>query len=261
MILDNIVETKREEVSRLKQETTIPRLQRTISGLELCRDFRRALIDGDCAIIAEVKCASPSRGRLVEHFEPLAIAKTYEQNGAAAISVLTDEKYFQGNKNYLTEIKSRVRIPVLRKDFIIDPFQVYETRAIGADAILLIVRVLGAKLAEFISLSKELGLSPLVEVHTSGELDAALAAGAEIIGINNRNLDTFVTDIDTSRELKKRIPAGKIVVAESAIKDRADIEFLMNAGITAFLIGEGLVVAPDIGFKLRSFLGSRESCR
>lgn len=256
MILDKIVETKKEEVARLKQEMTIPRLQRMISGLDLCRDFKRALVNSNCAIIAEVKCASPSRGKLVENFQPLAIAKTYELNGAAAISVLTDEKYFLGHRDYLTQIKSSVGIPVLRKDFIIDPFQIYETRAIGADAILLIVRILGPKLAEFISLSKEMGLSPLVEVHTAEELEVALAAKAEIIGINNRNLDTFVTDINTSRELKKQIPDGHVVVAESAIKDRADMEYLMQDGISAFLIGEGLVIAPDIGRKLRSFLGS-----
>ncbi|HLZ19880.1 MAG TPA: indole-3-glycerol phosphate synthase TrpC [Smithellaceae bacterium] len=261
MILDKIVETKKEEVARLKKETTIPRLQRIISGLELCRDFRKALSSRDCAVIAEVKGASPSRGRLVEHFEPLNIARIYEENGAAAISVLTDEKYFSGHKDYLTQIKSSVRIPVLRKDFIIDAFQIYETRAIGADAVLLIVRVLGNRLADYIALSRELGLSPLVEAHDREELDLALAANADIIGINNRNLDTFVTDINTSLELKKQIPAGKMVVAESAIKDRADIDYLMNAGITAFLIGEGLVVAPDIGLKLRSFLGRRESCR
>jgi len=143
----------------------------------------------------------------------------------------------------------------LRKDFIIDPIQVYETRAIGADAILLIVRVLGKELDEFITLSKALDLSPLVEVHTQSELNVALAAGAEIIGINNRNLDTFVTDINTSRDLTKQIPSGKTVVAESAIKDRADIDYLMKAGINAFLIGEGLVTAPDIGKKLQALIG------
>ena len=255
MILDQIIETKKEEVARLKKETSIPRLQRVISGLDICRDFRGALLARDCAIIAEVKCASPSRGRLVEHFEPLGIARAYAENGAAAISVLTDETYFSGHKDYLTQIKRNVRIPVLRKDFIIDPFQVYESRAIGADAILLIVRVLGARLSEFIVLSKELGLNPLVEVHTQEELAVALEAKAGIIGINNRNLDTFVTDIRTSCDLKKLIPDDHVVVAESAIKDRQDIEYLMNGGIHAFLIGEGLVTAPDIGLKLRSFQG------
>jgi len=255
MILDKIVETKKAEVAALKKATSVEALQEVIARLTPCRDFRGAISARDCSIIAEVKCASPSCGRLVEHFDPLAIAETYEQNGAAAISVLTDEKYFLGHKDYLTRIKRDVRIPVLRKDFIVDLLQIYETRAIGADAILLIVRVLGDRLMEFIHLAKELGLSALVEVHTSEELDVALAADAEIIGINNRNLDTFVTDINTSRDLKNRIPAAKIVVAESAIKDRADIENLVQAGIHAFLIGEGLVIAPDIGRKLRSFLG------
>ena len=204
-----------------------------------------------------MKCASPSRGRLIADFDPVRIAGVYEQNGAAAISVLTDEKYFAGHKNYLTQIKQKVKLPLLRKDFIIDPLQIYETRAIGADAILLIVHVLGKKLAEFILLSKELGLSPLVEVHTEEELELALAADAEIIGINNRNLDTFVTDIETSRKLRAQIPADKIVVAESGIMSRADIEFLMQANIHAFLIGEALITAPDIGKKLRAFKGEK----
>jgi indole-3-glycerol phosphate synthase len=255
MILDRIIETKKEEVALLKKSRSVTGFKEMIAGLPPCRDFSAAIRGKDCAIITEVKCASPSRGRLVENFDPLFIAKTYEQNGAVAISVLTDEKYFCGHKDYLTEIKNEVRIPVLRKDFMIDPLQVYETRAIGADAVLLIVRILGRQLAEFILLARELGLSPLVEVHTQGELDEALTAGADIIGINNRDLDTFVTDINTSRRLKAGIPEGKTVVAESAIKTRADIEVLMDAGIHAFLIGEGLVTAPDTGRKLRGFLG------
>lgn len=259
MILDKIIETKKEEVAKLKGETTVARLQDDMAARSACKDFRAALTGGACAIIAEVKCASPSRGRLVEQFDPLKIAKIYEQNGAAAISVLTDEKYFCGHKDYLTRIKRNVNIPVLRKDFIIDPIQVYETRAIGADAVLLIVRALGGRLGEFIGLSNEAGLGALVEVHTQDELDMALDAGAEIIGVNNRNLDTFVTDINTSVDLKKQIPVSKTVVAESAIMSRADIEYLMSAGISAFLIGEGLVVATDIGKKLRSFLGEGEA--
>ncbi|MRR15999.1 MAG: indole-3-glycerol phosphate synthase TrpC [Deltaproteobacteria bacterium] len=255
MILDRIIETKREEVARLKEETDVSRLAETISGLAPCRDFRGAVSGNSCAVIAEVKCASPSRGRLVGHFDPQAIAKVYEQNGAAAISVLTDETYFLGRKDDLTQIKNTVQIPVLRKDFIIDPLQVYETRAIGADAVLLIVRVLGHRLSEFISLAGDLGLSSLVEVHSQKELDTALAADAQIIGINNRNLDTFVTDIKTSRDLKKMIPADKTVVAESALKDRADIEYLMEADVHAFLIGEGLVTAKDMGRKLQALRG------
>lgn len=255
MILDQIIETKKEEVAQLKKTTTVSALRDTITGLAPCRDFQAALSGKACAIIAEVKCASPSRGRLVENFDPVKIAKIYEQNGAAAISVLTDEKYFCGHRDYLSSVKKQVGIPVLRKDFIIDPLQVYETRAIGADAILLIVHALGQMLPEFIWLSKELGLSPLVEVHTQVELETALAGRAEIIGINNRNLDTFVTDINVSRILKGQIPTGKTVIAESAIKNRVDIEFLIQGGIHAFLIGEALVSAADIGKELRMFLG------
>jgi indole-3-glycerol phosphate synthase len=255
MILDKIIETKKEEVARLKKETTVEQLWEIIAGLEPCRDFRRALRSGSCNIIAEVKCASPSRGRLIDNFNPVRIASTYEKNGAAAISVLTDEKYFAGHKNYLTQIRQKVNLPLLRKDFIIDAIQIYETRAIGADAILLIVRVLGKKLSDFILLSKDLGLSPLVEVHTQEELEAALATGAKIIGINNRNLDTFVTDIETSRRLMAQMPADKVVVAESGIKERRDIESLTQAGINAFLIGEAFMTAPDIGKKLREFKG------
>jgi indole-3-glycerol phosphate synthase len=255
MILDKIIETKKEEVAQLKKQTTVSALKRTIALLEPCRDFRQALISEDCNIIAEVKCASPSRGRLIADFDPVRIAGIYEENGAASISVLTDNKYFTGHNNYLTQIKQNVKLPLLRKDFIIDPLQIYETRAIGSDAILLIVHVLGKTLAEFILLSRELGLSPLVEVHTAEELDLALAADAEIIGINNRNLDTFVTDIETSCKLRAQISADKIVVAESGIITRADIKSLMQANIHAFLIGEALITAPDIGKKLRVFKG------
>ena len=255
MILDKIIKTKKTEVEQLKKQTTVSALKKTIAQLEPCRDFRQAISAKQCAIIAEVKCASPSRGRLIADFDPLRIARVYEQNYAAAISVLTDEKYFAGHKNYLTQIRQNVGLPLLRKDFIIDPLQIYETRAIGADAVLLIVHVLGVRLGDFISLAKELGLSPLTEVHTKAELDLALAADAEIIGINNRNLDTFVTDIETSRKLKAQIPADKIVVAESGIMERSDIESLIQAGISVFLIGEALITAPDIGGKLRALKG------
>ncbi len=255
MILDKVIETKKEEVTQLKKHTTVAAFKKSIAGLAPCRDFGRAISGKDCSIIAEVKCASPSRGRLIADFDPLRIAAIYEQNGAAAISVLTDEKYFCGHKDYLKKIKKQVKLPVLRKDFIIDPLQIYETRAIGADAILLIVRILGQKLAEFISLAKELGLSALVEVHTEKELDLALFANAGIIGINNRNLDTFVTNINTSRELVCQIPVGTIAVAESGIVSRADIDLLMQAGIYSFLIGEALITAPDIGRKLLEFKG------
>lgn len=251
MILDKIIETKKEEMAQLKRNMPLADLQKAAKEQPPCRDFKASLSNTDCAIIAEVKCASPSRGRIVANFDPLAIACTYEANGAAAISVLTDEKYFQGKNEYLTQIKQKVQLPLLRKDFIVDPYQVYEGRAIGADCVLLIVAVLGGRLKEFIMLAKEASLQQLVEVHTRGELDVALDAGAEIIGINNRNLDTFVTDINTCKELAHFIPQDKIVVAESGISRREDIESIMQAGISTFLIGEALVTSPDIGKKLR----------
>jgi indole-3-glycerol phosphate synthase len=256
MVLDKIIKTKKEEVAIANRALPLADLKNFVKELAACRDFKAAISGKNCAIIAEVKCASPSRGRLVENFDPLTIAHTYEKNGAAAISVLTDEKYFQGRKEYLTQIKQKVQLPLLRKDFIIDSYQVYESRVIGADCILLIVAVLGNRLKDFIGLAQEVGLSQLVEVHTRAELDLALAAGAEIIGINNRNLDTFVTDINTCKELAQFIPQGKIVVAESGISRREDIESIMKAGIHAFLIGEALVTATDIGKKLRELKGN-----
>jgi indole-3-glycerol phosphate synthase len=253
MILDKIVETKKEEVAQAKKKMPLAGLRETISKLNPCRNFKAAISGSPCAIIAEVKCASPSRGRLVENFDPVKIAATYEKNGAAAISVLTDEKYFLGDKKYLTQIKAEVQLPLLRKDFIIDPYQIYESRVIGADAVLLIVRILGARLGEFIGLSRQLGLAALTEVHTAPELEIALAAGADIIGINNRNLDTFVTDINTCQELARFIPADIVTVAESGIRDREDIENIIRSGVSAFLIGEALVTAADIGKKLKEF--------
>ena len=255
MILDKIVETKKEEVAQSKKEKPLDGLQGEISELNPCRNFKAALSGSACAIIAEVKCASPSRGRLVENFDPLKIAAAYEKNGAAAISVLTDEKYFLGSKKYLTQIRTEVQLPLLRKDFIIDPYQIYESRAIGADAVLLIVHSLGARLGEFIGLAGQLGLAALTEVHTAAELEIALTAGADIIGINNRNLDTFITDISTCKELARSIPAGIVTVAESGIRHRDDIENIMQSGISVFLIGEALVTSSDIGKKLKEFRG------
>lgn len=255
MILDKIVETKKEEVAQAKREKPLVGLQGAIGELPPCRNFKAAISGSACAIIAEVKCASPSRGRLVENFDPLKIAAAYEKNGAAAISVLTDEKYFMGNKEYLSQIKTEVKLPLLRKDFIIDPYQIYESRAIGADAVLLIVRILGTRLGDFIGLAGQLGLAALTEVHTCPELEIALAAGADIVGINNRNLDTFVTDINTCKELARSIPAGIVTVAESGIRNRTDIENIIESGISAFLIGEALVTSSDIGKKLKEFRG------
>lgn len=255
MILDRIVEVKRKEVARLRESTSLEALREAALDRPVPRDFEAAISGADCAVIAEVKRSSPSRGRIREDFDPLAIAALYEENGAAAISVLTDETFFEGKKAYLSEIKKRVSISLLRKDFIIDPYQICETRFIGADAVLLIAAILeGTMLADFIELAESLGLASLVEVHSREELERALAAGAGIIGINNRNLKTFSTDLATSLDLAPLVPAGRVVVSESGIEGRGEIERLMTAGIHTFLVGETLMRAPDIGAALRELL-------
>ena len=257
MILDRIVEAKRKEVASMKELRPLSRLEEALRNLSLPRDFRRAISNLPCAIIAEVKRHSPSKGRIREDFNPFKIATIYQENGAAAVSVLTDEEFFEGRRTYLSDIREIVDLPLLRKDFIIDPYQIYETRVLGGDALLLIASLLEEEqLREFIRLTKALSLSPLVEVHTREELDKALAAGAEIIGINNRDLRTFSTDLGISLDLIPFIPGNRIVVSESGINTRDDIETLMKARIHSFLIGEALMRAEDIGGKLRELLGA-----
>ncbi len=255
MILDEIIAVKRREVAEGKRETPLAALEARIAGLPPTRDFRQALAGAPGAIIAEVKRRSPSRGVIRADFDPVRIAEAYQANGAAAVSVLTDASFFGGSNGDLTAVKAAVSLPVLRKEFIIDPWQVHETRAIGADALLLIAAVLSeCALAEYRELAASLGLASLVEVHDRRELDAALASGAEIVGINNRDLRTFVTDIGTSAALAPLVPADRIVVSESGIRSRQEIETLMRTGVRAFLIGETLVAAPDSGAALRGLL-------
>ena len=259
MILDQIVAAKREEVARLKKATPLAQLQGGMGELPTTRNFRKAISNAPCAIIAEVKRSSPSKGRIRKDFDPLKIAAIYQVHGAQAVSILTDEQFFEGKGAYLAAIKKAIDLPLLRKDFIIDPYQIYETRFLGGDALLLIAAILEQRqLSEYIQLAEQLGLAPLVEVHTKAELGKALAAGAEIIGINNRDLKTFSTDLNRTLELAPMIPKGTITVAESGISTRKDIELLMGAGINCFLIGEALMRANDIGRKLRELLG-RES--
>ena len=259
MILDKIIKAKRKEVDYLKESTSLEALKKAVRDLPSPRDFRKAIKGPECSIIAEVKKSSPSKGRIREDFDPLKIASIYEANGAAAISVLTDEEFFEGKKSYLSEIKETISLPILRKDFIIDPYQIYETRVIGGDAVLLIAGILKEEtLRQFINLAKSLGLSPLVEVHSRKEMDKALAAGAGIIGINNRNLKTFSTDLRTSVELAPFVPEDRIVISESGIHSREDLETLMKKGIYSFLVGETLMKAPDIGEKLRELLGEEK---
>jgi indole-3-glycerol phosphate synthase len=257
VILERIVEAKRKEVAALKDITPLVQLEDALRNLLPVRNFKGAISNVRCSIIAEVKRSSPSKGRIREEFDPVQIATIYQDNGAHAISVLTDEAFFEGKGQYLSGIKKSINLPLLRKDFVIDAYQIYETRFLGGDALLLIASLLEeGQLQEYMDLSTTLGLAPLVEVHTREELDKALAAGAEIIGINNRDLTTFATDIETTLKLAPLIPSDRIVVTESGINTREDIEQLMEAGIHCFLIGEALMRADDIGEKLRELLGT-----
>ncbi|MDH4227738.1 MAG: indole-3-glycerol phosphate synthase TrpC [Deltaproteobacteria bacterium] len=260
-ILREIVEHKKAALAALFKEK--PRKER-IAGFEAeirltpkTRGFEAALLGEGVRVIAEVKKASPSKGIIRADFDPVAVALTYEKNGAAAISVLTDEKYFMGSLENLVRIREKVSLPLLRKDFIVDEYQICEARAVGADAILLIAAALDkGRMKELMDAASALGLDSLIEVHTEKELDAALDIGAKLIGINNRDLNTFVTDINTTVRLIERIPAEKTVVTESGINRIEDVRLLDAAGVDAFLIGESLMREADIGKKLRELRGA-----
>jgi len=218
-------------------------------------DFASALRGDSLRLIAEVKKASPSRGVLCPDFNPVALAKTYARGGAAAISVLTEVNHFQGSIDYLAAIRQEVSIPLLRKDFIFDDYQVYESAACGADALLLIAAILSREqLAGLLALSHRLGLGCLVEVHNEKELEKVLQSNSEIIGINNRDLSTFTTDINTTRRLRPLIPDGKIVVSESGINNREDVIKMGEWGVNAVLVGEALVTASNILTKMEELL-------
>ncbi|MBN2568000.1 MAG: indole-3-glycerol phosphate synthase TrpC [Deltaproteobacteria bacterium] len=256
MFLKTILETKRHEVECLRRKKPLPELQKAALDASDTNDFAGAVSGKECAIIAEVKKRSPSKGIIRNPFDPVEIACHYEQKGAAAISVLTDEQFFGGHGSYMASIRKMVKLPLLRKDFIIDICQIYETKILGADAILLIAAILDRKdLKDFIMLAESLGLSSLVEVHTIADVEKALAAGANILGINNRDLVTFVTDLNVSRDLISSIPDDITAISESGIVTRQDIEMLMKVGINTFLIGETLMTAEDTGAKLDELLG------
>jgi len=255
-VLDNIITQKKKEIETLKKHKP---LDETVAEFNLYpkRSFSQAITHSEeISIIAEIKRASPSLGVIRADFEPLKIAKTYEENGASAISVITDKKFFQGDINFLPEVKTAVELPILRKDFIIDPYQVYETKLYGADALLLISTVLSVQqLKKLLNLTHKLGMEALVEVHNEKDLKKALEAGARMVGINNRNLNTLKVDLQTCLCLKEKVPEDKILVAESGIKTREDILSLEKAGFEAALIGTALIQAQDIGKKLKEFLG------
>lgn len=255
-ILQQIVAAKYKEVALAKSQTPIASLRAKAQTTAAPRDFIKALqvrhSAGEAAVIAEIKRASPSKGVLREPFDPADIASLYAQHGAACLSVLTDRLFFQGSAADLQAARNACALPVLRKDFMLDPYQLYETRALGADCVLLIAAILEAhQMQDLEALADELGLAVLVEVHNSEELANALTLNTPLIGINNRNLRTFEVTLDTTLNMLAHIPADKIVVAESGITSSADVTRLRAAHVHTFLTGEALMRAPNPGLALK----------
>jgi indole-3-glycerol phosphate synthase len=256
-ILDQIVATKREEIARAKAARPEAELRKQLASAPPVRNFFAALAaPGPIRLIAEVKKASPSKGVIRADFRPVEIAQTYARHGASCLSVLTDEQYFQGSLDYLRQIRAAVELPVLRKDFILDPYQLVEARVAGADAVLLIAECLDdCHLRALFNESVELGMTPLVELYEPGNLRRVFDAGATLIGINNRDLRTFHTDLEHTLRLRKQIPDECVVVGESGIRTRADVERLQASGVDAILVGETLMSQPDIGRAVDELLG------
>ena len=254
-ILEKIISVKHREIEESRSVVALSDLEKQCSSLPPTRDFVHALRSRvekfQPAVIAEIKKASPSKGVIREDFDPVKIARSYEQSGAACLSVLTDREFFQGAPEYLTAVKSTTSIPVIRKDFIIDPYQVFEARAMGADCILLIVAALtGSQMHELEKVAQQANLAVLVEVHSEVELEKALELKTPLIGINNRNLRTFETNIETSIKLSENIPDGRIVITESGIHTREDVRLMIENSIYSFLVGEALMRQPDPGAAL-----------
>jgi indole-3-glycerol phosphate synthase len=262
MILDDIVAHKKTEVLAARERVALADLEKAAARMLPARGFGRALVRHDRAlapnVIAEIKKASPSKGVFREDFRPVDFARSYRDHGAAAISVLTDEKFFQGGLDVLRSVRMAVDLPLLRKEFIIDPYQIVEARAAGADAILLIVAILtDAQLGEFRRIAEEWGLDCLVEVHTADEGRRAADAGAKIIGVNNRNLTTFKTDVRHTEAILPALPKGAIVVSESGIATSDDVRYLASLDIDAILVGETLMRQEDPGEGIALLLGRK----
>ncbi|MGN7381144.1 indole-3-glycerol phosphate synthase TrpC [Paenibacillus sp. SAFN-117] len=259
MYLDRIVETKRMEVAALKERFSLTEAERQIAELPACLGFGEKLARGrnrPMGLIAEVKKASPSKGLIREDFHPVNIARTYEEAGADCLSVLTDVEYFQGSNRYLQEIREAVRLPILRKDFTIDYRQIYEARLIGADAVLLIAAILTAEeMKEMLQISSDLGLDALVEVHDREELELVLELDTSLIGINNRNLKTFVTDLAATESLIRHIPQEATIVSESGISRPEEIRYLLASGAHAVLVGEHFMRQHNIGWAVKQLMG------
>ena len=259
-ILKTIVARKREELAAARAAMPLAALKGRVANLEepprgFVRALRACVESGWTAVIAEVKKGSPSKGVIRADFDPIAIAEIYAQHGAACLSVLTDERFFNGHLRFLSLIREQVRLPLLRKDFLYDRYQLWEAREAGADAVLLIAAMLEpAQVADLVAEAAEIGLDVLLEVHDERELEMALQVPVELVGINNRDLRTFHTDLAVTERLAPRIPAERLVVAESGIASRADVQRLQTAGAKVFLIGECLMRAADIGAKLEELL-------
>jgi len=258
LILDKIVDVKKQQLTKLKEEMSCSDIIKALdkTGVSKARDFKVALTKKNTmAVIAEVKKASPSKGIISKDFNPIEIAKEYQNAGAGAVSVLTETEFFLGSDQYLMDVKKTVSLPVLRKDFIIDEWQIYQAKLIGADAILLIAAILDDnKLSSFLKLAKELQLYCLVETHDSEEVKRVVQCGSEIIGINNRNLRTFEVSLDITEKLLQYIPRDSIKVSESGIKDNNDIIRLDKLGVDAVLIGETLMRSTNIGLTMKELL-------
>jgi len=259
MILDEIVAYKKEELAETKRRAPLADIKARAGEAGPTRGFGAALdAAGGIKLIAEVKKASPSKGVIRQDFDPVAIARVYEASGASCLSVLTETKYFQGDLAYLGTIRKAAGLPLLRKDFIVDAYQVYEARAAGADAVLLIAACLERRqLEDLLGLAAQLGLDVLVESHTYAELDKTLLAGGRIVGINNRDLSSFTVSLDTTFGLLKDIPGDRTVVSESGIATRDDVARLERAGVDAVLVGESLMREKDIGNKVKELLGKK----
>jgi indole-3-glycerol phosphate synthase len=256
-ILDKITATKREVIARAKAARPQAAVERAAASAAAPRPFFAALAaEGPIRLIAEVKKASPSKGVIREDFQPVEIARTYEAHGAACLSVLTDVEYFQGSLDYLSAVREAVGLPVLRKDFILDPYQVYEARAAGADGVLLIAECLDdCGLRSLHRLIMDLGMAPLVELYEPANLPRVLEAGATLIGVNNRNLHTFEVDLEHSMRIRRLVPEECVFVSESGIAGRAEVERLEAAGVDAILVGESLMRQADIGAAVDRLLG------
>jgi len=256
MILDEIVAHKRREVAERKVSAPLAGLEERIGSVAPARDFRGALRLEGVSLIAEVKRASPSRGDIMPGVKAVELAAVYDQAGARAISILTDERYFKGCLEDLTTVHRNLSKPCLRKEFVIDPYQVYEARAAEADAILLIVRILtDAELKAYHNLATELGMGVLVETHSEEEIKRAIDAGARVVGINNRDLDTLEVDVETTLRLKHKVPGGITLVSESGIYTREQVRRLEQGGVDAILVGESLLTSRDIQATIRELLG------